>query len=705
MLEQVFLQILNMAFTASFVILLVMVARLFLKRAPKIYSYALWSVVLFRLTCPFSFESVLSLLPTRAKPIPVDIMQAQAPRIDTGIRVLDRVVNPVLPAPAATASVNPMQVWIWTGAVIWLTGIAVLFGYSLWKFFRMRSVLKGATLESGNVYLLPGLDTPFVVGLFRPKIYLPTGLTEVERRYILLHERAHIHRGDHVVKFVSFLLVCAYWFHPLVWAAFFLSGKDMEMSCDENVIKRLGSEAKRGYSSTLLSMATGRRVIGGTPLAFGEGDTKGRIKNVLRYKKPAFWVALIALLVVAGICVGLLTNPKEKGAEQVPEESSSLQKTALSTDEISAKAEQTYPGYVIEADGDETVEGQVLARFRVSLPPVEGDQAPSSLLAGVNKVTGEVLAYDATKNAWNPAALHYSEEAYIQAVLQSATFEDGTVSVTIPQGMPERYALSMEVRGLMPLPDGSHMSLHAFEQESLDNNWVQGKTYREKMFDETVPDSTELSVYVSFYKPDAPGEHTGIVRYWDQKEWVFTDGKPVVPVSLSDTVVQVTSEQVGGKTQNATLTYTEADGHVFRLQAALPSDWSLRLMSADERGFYGPVAVYRGEERIGVISYSDFEIYEGTTEDNFYRMVYNRLMLGSMANWDNEYTPVNQTDTTCTATCRVYHREGDASGEVWYSPGILAYNTDLLRYIVIDLAEGSATQAEVDAIARSIVLR
>ena len=312
MLEKIFLQILNMSFTASFVIILVLIARQLLKRSPKILSYALWGVVLFRLICPFSFESMFSLLPAKTNPISQDIVYAPIPTIDTGIPAINHTVNQLLPAATPDASVNPLQIWVFIGSAVWLMGIAVLLIYSIFSLVKLQKRLKNAAHEKDNIYLAEHLDTPFVMGIIRPKIYLPASLTEGEKRYILLHEQMHIRRFDHVVKIISFFTLCLHWFNPLVWIAFFISGKDMEMSCDEAVIKQLGSDVKKEYSSSLLTLATGKRIIGGSPLAFGEGDTKGRIKNVLNYKKYAFGVVALSLIIVVVLGIALATNQKSE---------------------------------------------------------------------------------------------------------------------------------------------------------------------------------------------------------------------------------------------------------------------------------------------------------------------------------------------------------------------------------------------------------
>ncbi|AFL99049.1 antirepressor regulating drug resistance protein [Desulfitobacterium dehalogenans ATCC 51507] len=310
MQEELFLQVLNMSFTGSVVILCVVLMRLLLRKAPKVFSYALWSVVLFRLVCPFSFESALSLLPVNSEPIPSDIVYAAMPQVHTGIGAADRVISSSLPGAVPYASINPLQIWVFLGSLLWLWGIAALLLYSIFSLIGLKRRLGTAVHDKENIYLCADIDTPFVMGVIRPKIYLPDSLSGTEKEYILLHEQTHIRRIDHVVKILSFFVLCIHWFNPLVWAAFFLSGRDMEMSCDEAVIKKLGNEVKKEYSSSLLALATGRRIVGGTPLAFGEGDTKGRIMNVLNYKKPAFRVLLVAFMAVIILGLGLMANPK-----------------------------------------------------------------------------------------------------------------------------------------------------------------------------------------------------------------------------------------------------------------------------------------------------------------------------------------------------------------------------------------------------------
>lgn len=318
-MDKLFLEIINMSITSSYVILFIIGIRFFLEKLPKIYSYSLWSVVLLRLTIPFSFQSIFSLIRINTKVIPKDIVYTGLPQINSGITAIDRAVNNSLPAPVIGASVNPMQIWIGLGQSIWILGLIGLTIYSIITTMKLSRKLKSAVHIVDNIYENTIIQTPFVFGLVNPKIYLPKDLSEIEKQYIIKHEQTHIKRNDHIIKFIAFIVVSIHWFNPLVWLAFFLMTEDMELSCDEKVIKELGSEIKKDYSNSLLSLSTGRRIIGGSPIAFGENNTKGRIKNVLNYKKPGFWVSIVAIVVIVVVGVGLLSNPKEILANNIDE--------------------------------------------------------------------------------------------------------------------------------------------------------------------------------------------------------------------------------------------------------------------------------------------------------------------------------------------------------------------------------------------------
>mgnify|MGYP001409918188 CR=1 FL=1 len=326
-MDALFLTVLNMSLTASYVIIFVIVIRLFLKKFPKVYSYALWFAVLFRLICPFSFDSIFSLIPKNVN-IPQDIVYSPKPEINSGIIIIDSAVNNVLPPPVnSAASVNPMQIWIAIGEAVWLIGIAILLVYSVFTTVKLYRKLRNAKHMEDNIYIVNEFKTPFVFGIVNPKIYLPDHLSENEKSYVLLHEQTHIKRLDFIVKLIFFIFACIHWFNPIVWISFYLMGEDMELSCDEKVVKQMGSSIKKEYSSSLLTMSTGRRILGGSPIAFGENNTEGRIKNILNYKKPKLWVIVLLIIIVTAVGVGLMTNPKNDQfvSENMPKEISSAE--------------------------------------------------------------------------------------------------------------------------------------------------------------------------------------------------------------------------------------------------------------------------------------------------------------------------------------------------------------------------------------------
>lgn len=311
MLDGLFLSVLNMSMAASLVILVVLLVRLLLKKAPKIFSYALWAVVLFRLICPFSFESAIGLLPINKTPIPHDIAYQAQPQVDTGINIVDNMVNPMLPIPNnAENSVNPLQIWVFVGSAIWAIGMLAMLLYSIIQFVRLKKKLIGATPLQDNIYLADHISSPFVMGFIKPNIYLPSSMAKTEQVFIIAHENYHIRRFDHIARILGFIALTIHWFNPLAWLAFVLSGKDMEMSCDEAVMRKMDTDIRAEYSKSLLRFATGRKFITATPLAFGEGDTKDRVKNVMRYKKPMLWVSIIAVIAVVCVVVGLMSNTK-----------------------------------------------------------------------------------------------------------------------------------------------------------------------------------------------------------------------------------------------------------------------------------------------------------------------------------------------------------------------------------------------------------
>ncbi|MDR1321675.1 MAG: DUF4825 domain-containing protein [Gracilibacteraceae bacterium] len=303
-MTDVFLTVLNMSVTAAFVIAALCLARLALRkiRAPKWISYALWAVAGFNLVCPFKLESAFSLIPFNSRPIPRDIAIQAIPRVDSGISMIDDAVSSSLPAAAPGASINPLQVWTALGAYVWLFGVAVMFLYAVISYVRL-------------IRRKDSVEAPFVYGFIKPQIHIPSGLAGEELRYVTLHEQTHIKRRDHLVKLFAFALLGLHWFNPLAWAAFALLCADMEMSCDERVLRELGMGAKADYSEALLSLSMDRRILGASPLAFGEGGVKARVKNVLNFQKPAKIVIFVAAVLAIGLAAGLTLSRADGAAD------------------------------------------------------------------------------------------------------------------------------------------------------------------------------------------------------------------------------------------------------------------------------------------------------------------------------------------------------------------------------------------------------
>ena len=310
-MSELFLKIVNMSISASWVVIAVLTLRFCLKKAPKWVNVLLWGIVAARMVFPFSIESVLSLIPS-AETISPTIMMEQSPSVQTGVPALNHVINPVISGsftPAPGASANPLQIWIPVLAGIWLFGIVALFLYSAVSYCRLRRKVCEAVILRDNIYQSENVCSPFVLGIIRPKIYLPYHMDSREMGHVIAHEQTHICRRDHWWKPLGFLLLTIHWFNPLMWLSYVLLCRDIELACDEKVIGEMGNEQRADYTQALVTCSVGRRVIAACPLAFGEIGVKERVKSVMNYKKPAFWIVLASVIVCAVIAVCFLTNP------------------------------------------------------------------------------------------------------------------------------------------------------------------------------------------------------------------------------------------------------------------------------------------------------------------------------------------------------------------------------------------------------------
>ena len=311
-MDQVFLSIVNLSIAAGWMILAVLLLRLVLKPAPRWVACLLWATVAIRLLLPISPESELSLIPS-AETFPKEILLSTEPTLNSGIPVLNQLVNSTFTqhmAPNPGDSVNPLQVLFTLGGYLWLIGIAAMLLYMSISLLRIGLRVRPSLQLQGRIRLCDEIDTPFILGVLRPRIYLPSKLQKQDLPYVVAHEEAHLRRLDHLWKPLGYLILCVYWFHPLVWVAYRLFCRDVEVSCDEAVIARLGDREKKPYSQALLRCSLPRKTGTACTAAFGESSVKERVKHVLVFKKPSFWATLLAVpvLFVAALC--LLTSPK-----------------------------------------------------------------------------------------------------------------------------------------------------------------------------------------------------------------------------------------------------------------------------------------------------------------------------------------------------------------------------------------------------------
>ena len=308
----VFLKLLNLSISASWLVLAVLVLRLVSKRSPKWMNVLLWGIVALRLVLPFSIESALSLIPSAETVSPAAVQFDPAPTITSGVSIIDNAVNPSLSehfAAVPTASVNPLYVWAYLAGWVWLIGLGAMLLYALVSYLRLRRRVSVSLCVRENIYLCDAISSPFILGVVKPRIYLPSGLDEVQRQNVLSHEQAHLARRDHWWKPLGFALLAVYWFNPVLWLAYTLLCRDIELACDERVIRTMDESAVKTYSTVLLACSMPRKAVITCPLAFGEVGVKERVKNALHYKKPAFWIVVASAVVCIVVAVCFLTNP------------------------------------------------------------------------------------------------------------------------------------------------------------------------------------------------------------------------------------------------------------------------------------------------------------------------------------------------------------------------------------------------------------
>ncbi len=312
-MSDLFLKIVNMSISASWLVAAVLILRLVLKKAPKWVNVLLWGIVAVRLICPFSFESALSLIPS-AETFPEKIISGPSFDVQTGITPIDNRINDYLGDryfEGVTVPTNNGNNVMTILTIVWIIGILLLVAYTVISYWRLHREIDTAVRYKDNIFQSENVSSPFVLGLIKPRIYLPFKLDGQDMEHVVAHEQAHIRRKDHWWKPLGFLLLTIHWFNPLMWLAYVLLCRDIELACDEKVIKRLSNEQRADYTQALVACSVNRRMIAACPLAFGEVGVKDRVKSVMNYKKPAFWVIIIAVIVCVGVAVCFLTNPKQ----------------------------------------------------------------------------------------------------------------------------------------------------------------------------------------------------------------------------------------------------------------------------------------------------------------------------------------------------------------------------------------------------------
>lgn len=340
----VFLKLLNMSITAGWLIIAVLCVRFLFRKIPKWVNCLLWGVVAIRLIFPISIESEFSLQPS-AEPIQSGTMVEgkilpYVPSVDSNLAIVENTVNPILTEAFAyqeAESVAPLQLVTGIAGSVWLCGMIVLLVFAMGSTVRLYLLVRESVHYRDNVYICDAVKSPFILGTIKPRIYLSSSLSEDEMDYIIAHEKAHLRRRDHLWKPFGYLLLCVYWFHPLCLTAYIMLCKDIELACDEKVIRNMGFDDKKEYSRVLLSCAAQRRLVFVCPLAFGEVGVKERVKSVLHYKKPALWITIAAIVVCVIVAVCFLTNPSREYQIRITIPAGSTAVFCYSDEEISPK--------------------------------------------------------------------------------------------------------------------------------------------------------------------------------------------------------------------------------------------------------------------------------------------------------------------------------------------------------------------------------
>lgn len=460
-MNELFLKIINTSISAGWLILAVLLLRFVLKKSPKWIHALLWGLVALRCICPFSIESALSLIPS-AETIPLNIEQAAAPSIHSGIDVINNAVNPILSqssTPMVGASANPLQITLAILEFLWILGMLAMAFYTALSYWRLHRRVSTAVRLRDTIFQSENVRSPFVLGLIRPKIYLPFKMSAQDQAHVIAHEQAHIRRRDHWWKPLGFLLLTIHWFNPLMWLAYTLLCRDIELACDERVIKHLDNERRADYTQALVACSVSRRTMTACPLAFGEVGVKARVKSVMNYKKPAFWSVILAVVLCIVVAACFLTNPKpDSYTLKISVPAGNQEEFAYSDEEIRATK-----GSIKIWPGDRLENAAVL------LSPV--DESAEAVYTAAYFAQGTPVELEAETDAWFRVGVR----------MQNSTDEDLLVSVRVENAevrISDKATLKTEItaagRSELPVETGSSK-----ETSGLSGNWVLDAVYTE----------------------------------------------------------------------------------------------------------------------------------------------------------------------------------------------------------------------------------
>lgn len=464
---EVFLKLLNMSITASWMIFAVLCVRFLFRKIPRWVDCVLWGVVAIRLVLPFPIESVFSLQPS-AEPIKSNTMVEgkilpYVPSVDSNLSIVENAVNPILMEVfeyQESERVAPLQVITEVAGTVWICGMMILLAFALGSMVRLYLLVRESVHYEDNAYICDTVKSPFILGIIRPRIYLSSDLSEDKIDYIIAHERAHLRRKDHLWKPLGYLLLCIYWFNPLCWIAYIMLCKDIELACDEKVIKNMSFYDKKEYSRVLLSCATQRHLVVVCPLAFGEVGVKERVKSVLNYKRPAFWITIVGIMACVIIAACFLTNPSGEYQIRITIPAGSTADFCYSDEEISPKGDTL------------TIEnGDGLGDTEVILLPVEYRE--ENAYEATYMTPGMPVKMDVEKGAWFKIGVN----------IQNSTTEDIHVYVSV-RDVEIRIASEESEDEHNDLPKTDSSEVNTLTSEELVNQIIGNSYYEREGFEE-----------------------------------------------------------------------------------------------------------------------------------------------------------------------------------------------------------------------------